>query len=160
MSTDLNIEAIEARKKEIEDAIAKLQEEAHELDVALSVFRRFSPKVPPSTTHDDSKLGPPRPEGVPTLFEMAYTVIRDAEQRGRRGLPAKDIVEAIANQYWPGLQAPQITPSLYAFVKKKRLTKSSDGLFHTIRKKEAPPVQSDDAPKPEGQEPAKFDNLL
>lgn len=161
MTTNLNIQAIESRKQEIDEAIAKLQEEARELDVALAVFRRFSPKPSDEkTVNDDSKLGPPRPNNIPTLYEMAYTVIRDAEQRGRKGLSGKEVVDAIATQYWPGLQGPQITPSLYGFAKKGRLKKTSDGLFHTVRRKEALNDSSESASKPETKEGANFDDLL
>lgn len=158
MKSEFDIEAVKARKKEIAQAIETLQQESHELDVAMAVFRRFSPAiVRDASSDDDSKLGPPRPAGVPTLFEMAYTVISDAEQRGRKGLTGKEVVKHIAKQYWPGLQGPQITPSLYGFAKKGRLRKTSDGLFQTVRTKEAPTEQSESASRPENSGTANAD---
>lgn len=160
MKTEFDIEAVKARKKEIMLAIEDLQKEAHDLDVAIAVFNRFSPVLAKDTSSDDdSKLGPPRPPGVPTLFEMAYTVISDAEQRGKKGLTGKEVVEHIAKQFWPGLQGPQITPSLYGFAKKGRLRKTADGLFRTVRTKEAPPEQSESASKPEVKEASDFNDL-
>lgn len=134
MKSELTIEAIEARKKEIDQQIIALREEADQLDVALKVFKRFAAPGTAKSGDDDNKLGPARPPGVPTLYEMTYTVIRDAESRGKPGLTGSEIVEAIGKQYWPGLKRQQILPSIYGFATKGRLMKSKDGKFHTAHK--------------------------
>lgn len=67
------IQAIEARIAELMSQINDLDGEAEELETAVRVLKRFSP---PSTT-EGSKLGPPRPKGIPTLFEMTSTAIKD-----------------------------------------------------------------------------------
>ncbi|WSG96417.1 hypothetical protein U8P76_05760 [Rhizobium johnstonii] len=131
MKSELTIEAIEARKKEIDLEIIALREEADQLDVALKVFKRFAAPSIEKQGEDDNKLGPARPAGVPTLFEMTYTVIRDAESRGKTGLTSREIIDAIAKQYWPGLKRQQVLPSIYTFAKQGRLNKSKDGRFRS-----------------------------
>jgi hypothetical protein len=131
MKSELTIEAIEARKKEIERQIIALREEADQLDVALKVIKRFAPPTSEKPKDDDNKLGPARPAGVPTLYEMTYTVIRDAESRGKPGLTSREIIDAMAKQYWPGLKRQQVLPSIYTFAKQGRLNKSDDGRFRT-----------------------------
>lgn len=132
-----DIEAIEARKQEIDEQIAALQKEAGELEVTLRVLQRFAGGSD-GAPHEGSKLGPPRPDGIPTLFDMAYEVIRDAELKGKKGLSVKDIVEAIGKRYWPGVRGQQISAPLYGMAKKGRFNKTSNGLFQTVRKDKAP----------------------
>ncbi|TAV14735.1 hypothetical protein [Rhizobium ruizarguesonis] len=131
MKSELTIEAIQARKKEIDREIIALREEADQLDVALKVFKRFAAPTVSKPSDDDNKLGPARPAGVPTLYEMTYTVIRDAESRGKPGLTGREIIDAVAQQYWPGLKRQQVLPSIYTFAKQGRLNKGIDGRFRT-----------------------------
>ena len=124
------IDAIQTRQREIQDDITRLQQEGEELLVALRVIQRFSPlgKSP------ESKLGPPRPKGIPTLFKMVVVVINKAN----RGLSGREIVEEIGNDFWPGVQGPQILPSVYGFAKRGRLRKNKAGHFFTHKKNEPP----------------------
>jgi len=141
MKNSPDIDAISARKQEIEDKIAILRKEADELDVALRVFQRFA--EPEVTEDDKTKLGPPRPAGIPTLFDMTYQVIREAEQQGKKGLAAKEIVDEIGRRYWPGVQGAQILAPVYQMAKKGRFKKLSNGLFQTVRTKEPPAEKSE-----------------
>ncbi len=140
------IEAIEARKTEIDAQVAELLHESEELEVALRVYQRFTEQES-APAAEGTKLGPPRPEGIPTLFQMAYEVVRDAELKGEKGLPAKKIVEQIGRRYWPGLQGQQVFAPLYTMAKKGRFRKTSNGLFQTVRTKEAPAEESEGASK-------------
>lgn len=124
------IDAIQDRQREIQDEITRLQQEADELLVGLRVIRRFSP----SKGEPDSKLGPPRPKGTPTLFEMVETVISKVDG----GLIGREIVEEVGKNFWPGVQGPQILPSVYGFAKRGRLKKTKTGRFFTVKKNETP----------------------
>lgn len=136
------IEAIQARQREIQDEITRLQQEAEELLVAQRVFRRFSSlKGEP-----ESKLGPSRPKGTPTLFEMVKQVINKAGS----GLSGREIVEEIGKDFWPGVQGPQILPSVYGFAKHDRLKKTKAGRFFTVKKNEAPGGKASGASGDEG----------
>ena len=146
MMTKLGIEAILSRQREINQEMDRLQKETDELAVALRVIRRFSPSVDAA----DRKLGPPRPEGTPTLFEMTEAVVRTAEDQGKRGLVGREIVEKIGEQYWPGVKGPQILPSIYQFVKKGRLRKTNEGLFLRVKRNETPDAPTSGASDDEG----------
>ncbi len=134
ISTD-ETHAIQARKREIAEAIAELQAEDKELDIALKVKARFSGlQPPPQNGHDPAKpkLGPPRPEGTPSLFDMTVDVLREAIANGKSGLKGREIVNEIGKKYWPGVQPEQVLPPIYGFVGKKRLRKNADGVFKPI----------------------------
>ena len=132
------IKAIEARRSEIAKSIDSLQKEEDELAVTLRVLRRFSP-----TNRADAaiayKLGPPRPEGTPTTFEMTERVLIEAEKAGRDGLTGAEIVEEIGRLFWPGLTGAQILPSIYGFKVQGRRHKTPSGKFKRIKtNKEGP----------------------
>lgn len=140
MISSEEIGAINARKQEIAEAIAALQAEDAELDIALKVLARFGGLFPPaapaiSANGSDPpkpKLGPPRPAGTPSLFDMTVEVLREAIAGGKHGLRGKEIVAEIGRKYWPGVQPDQVLPPIYGFVGKKRLKKNTEGIFKPI----------------------------
>jgi hypothetical protein len=134
-----DLDKITAREKEIHDAIAALQKEADELAVARRVLIRFNEvwKTTWGTSKpNEPKLGPPRPAGAPSTFDMADGVLVDAEQAGKDGLTGKEVVDAIREKYWPGLQSGQILPIIYGFVRHGRLRKTPGGKFKRLKKAE------------------------
>jgi len=139
----LEILAIEGRLKEVERLMESLEEEASDLNIALRVLRKYSKESPsdPSPTNEvsdvvkEAKLGPPRPEGIPTSFEMTEMVLRSAEREGKSGLTANEIVELIGQRYWPGVVGAQILPIIYQFAKRGRIHKTASGKFKTVRGK-------------------------
>jgi hypothetical protein len=134
------ISAIKARKQEIAEAIAVLQAEDAELDTTLRVLARFGGLFPPASPSPPvngsdppkPKLGPPRPEGTPSLYDMTVEVLREAIAGGKQGLKGKEIVAEIGRKYWPGVQPDQVLPPIYGFVSKKRLKKNTEGIFKPI----------------------------
>jgi hypothetical protein len=130
---DSSIEAILARRTEIAAEIERLRAEDIELEIAVRVLSRFDgPKAKANGVGTEPRtdgLGPVRPKGTPTLFEMTETVLRDAVAAGKPGLTGSQIVEEIAKKYWPGLQKQQVLPPIYGFVSKKRLRKTDTGIF-------------------------------
>lgn len=141
--SEYHIEAMIARQQEIVNEIERLTKESDELGVALRVIRRFKT----SCDSAESKLGPPRPEGTPTVFEMAEAVIKASEERRGKGLLGREIVDEIGKEYWPGVKGPQILPSVYQFAKKGRLVKNTNKRFHTVKKDEAPTDKRESASK-------------
>ncbi|WP_333825745.1 hypothetical protein [Pinisolibacter sp.] len=160
MSTDrFDIPSLEARLAETERKISALQERAAKLTAAITSLRaldavlsddnfmaevaEFALSVP--KRQSKSKLGPARPEGTPSNFEMAKMVLISAERDGKAGLTAAELVSEIGRRYWPGLQPQQILPMMYQYAKHGRLNKGDDGLFR-LPKREGEPKGS---PKPE-----------
>jgi hypothetical protein len=134
MSHQLNSQAIETRLQEIREAISTLQIEAEELAVALRVFERFSTPVALEEIDNAGlpKLGPPRPPGIPSTFEMTEMVLKSSEREGKNGLIANEIVEQIGKRYWPGVVGPQILPTIYKLAKEGRIRKISSGKFKSL----------------------------
>jgi len=136
MGHQLDSQAIENRLREIRENISALQGEADELGVALRVFERFS--TPESSLKkkegDKPKLGPARPRGIPTNFEMTEMVLKASEREGKNGLAANEIVEQIGSRYWPGVTGAQILPVIYHFAKQGRIRKTAGGKFKSIHK--------------------------
>jgi hypothetical protein len=123
-----DIQKIDARLRQIEEEVSRLQREAEELAIAKRVFDKYSDKLPNgSGSKTGEPEGRPRPKGAPSNFEMAELVLADAEKHGKDGLTASEIVQAIAARYWPGLIGPQILPSIYKLAKDRRLGKTHDG---------------------------------
>src|ERR1700732_2507695 len=122
---DLNqIELIQSRQREIADELARLQKEQDELDIAMRVLNRLvgskprgvpvttrrvhkPPPLSPPSARKIRKLGPPRPAGIPSNFELVEMILKSSEREGKNGLTAREIVEQIDKRYWPGVKGPQ-----------------------------------------------------
>jgi hypothetical protein len=127
--TNFDHTKIEARRREIAAEIIRLQKEDEELEIGLKVVQRFSASNGIGVLHASgkSKLGPVRPNGIPTNFEMVDLILLGAEKEGRDGLTVKEIVEEISVRYWPGVEGQQIMPSIYQFAKDNRFRKTPSG---------------------------------
>jgi hypothetical protein len=149
MGHQLDSQAIENRLREIREAISALQGEADELAVALRVFERFSAPKSPSKEENNGgklKLGPARPKGIPTNFEMTEMILKASEREGKNGLGANEIVEQIGSRYWPGVVGAQILPVIYHFAKQGRIRKTAGGKFKSIHKTSEGPNASASEP--------------
>jgi hypothetical protein len=132
--TPINVEAIEKRLREVTSEIQKLEEEADKLEAALEVIRLYS--ASPAAV-ETTKLGPPRPANAPSLYRMVATILREAhEANGVAGMTSKSLVDGIGRRYWPGVQARQVMPTIYKFVKAGRIEKK--GEYFMLPKNEAP----------------------
>jgi hypothetical protein len=129
----LDIETILARRREIAAEMERLHTEDNELEIAVRVVQRFG-DGPAKGNGAENKLGPPRPENTPPLFEMTENVLRGAIEAGKPGLKGQEIVAHIGKTYWPGVVARQILPPIYGFAKKGRLHKNKDGIFKPVQK--------------------------
>jgi hypothetical protein len=124
---------IPRERERLQDRLSSLAQEENDLKTALRVVQRFGgPSIDAAVGGEGgkaNKLGPPRPEGTPTLYEMTMAVINEAIAKGKPGLRNREIVDEIGAKYWPGVQPEQILAPIYSFVKKKRLRKGADGVF-------------------------------
>lgn len=134
MKAESELDTMLKRRKEIAAEVEKLKAEDSEIETALRVFSRYGGKPIPATDGllSAPKLGPPRPDGTPSLFEMTETVIKDAIKAGKSGLKGREIVAEIGKRYWPGVKPQQVLPPIYGFVKTKRLRKGESGIFKPI----------------------------
>jgi hypothetical protein len=142
MNQTSNVDAVIARRKKIAEEAAKLQDqlsrlkaEDAELETALRVLARFGQVTLVAkdlTIGGNGKLGPPRPEGTPSLFEMTQMVLKDAVAAGKPGLRGSEIVGEIRKKWWPGLENRQVLPPIYSFAKKGRLKKTESGVFKPV----------------------------
>jgi hypothetical protein len=135
-----DLEKIAQREKAVHESIAALQKEAEELAVARRVLSRLGPNhnlvASDLVVGTAGRLGPTRPDGAPSTFNMAEGVLADAETAGRDGLTGKEMVDAIREKYWPGLESGQVLPIIYGFVRKGRLRKTPGGKFKRLKKVE------------------------
>ena len=137
----IQTERLEARQREIAQQIERLQEEANELAIALKVIARLdsdsssAPEAPTETTveEDQPKLGPPRPSGCPTNFQMVDMILASAEKEGKDGLTISELISEMRARYWPGLKDVQVSAPIYAFVRQDRLRKTPGGKFKRIK---------------------------
>lgn len=127
MEHGTGIETILRRQREVAAAMEKLRVELEELETTIRVLKRYS--AANGASDDGSKLGPPRPEGTPSLFEMTALVLKDAMAGGKPGLTGREIVADIGKRYWPGVKPQQILPPIYSFAKRGRLRKTEKGVF-------------------------------
>ena len=121
----------------------ELQEESNELTITIKVMKFFfdSPvgaeekaTGPPEET-ETTKLGPPRPSGCPTNFQMVDMILASAEKEGKDGLTISEIISEMRTRYWPGLKDVQVSAPIYAFVRQGRFKKKG-GKFKRIKKTE------------------------
>ncbi len=143
MPTLIDIEHIEERRKKIGEEVARLQQELSDLDTTLKVLRYLDLEPAPapsgngstaSVPLDDAKLGPPRPSGCPTNFDMVDMILSSAEKEGKDGLTVGEIIAEMRRRYWPGLKDAQVSAPIYAFARKGRFKKTASGKFKRIKK--------------------------
>jgi hypothetical protein len=127
-----SIDQIRSRQKHLADEIAKLQSEHDDLDIALRVLTRLlkTPDKPPKAVKAAKgkrakKALTPRPDGIPSTFEMVEKILSDAEKAGKSALTSREILDQINEKYWPGVHRSQILPSIFGFAP-KRLTRDGD----------------------------------
>jgi hypothetical protein len=141
------IERIESRRRKIGDEIERLEREMDELDTALKVIRLIEAEAKADAssqegkapeTAEPPKLGPPRPSGAPTNFEMVDMILASAEKEGKDGLTVPEIIVAIRSRYWPGLADVQVSSSIYKFAKDGRFKKTASGKIKRLKKIEGP----------------------
>jgi hypothetical protein len=149
------ISRIEVRKRKLAEEMSRLEIEIDKLNDALEVIRMLereaeneaapAPLAKPSAPaneadaipdDDHPKLGPPRPSGCPSNFEMVDMILSSAEREGKDGLTITELISEMRGRYWPGLNDVQVSAPIYSFVRKGRLKKTPGGKFKRIKKVE------------------------
>ena len=140
---------LQDRVAAIDVEIAALEAERRECLGALAVYQRYvsqdasvhDPEEKPSAAHEgedqrerDTANGTPRPEGIPTIWEMLQIVLNEAPEHTLTG---DDIMECIASRWWPGVSRNNILPSAYRFAKQGRLKQMGRGTFALVRESDA-----------------------
>ena len=75
-----------------------------------------------------NKLGPTRPSGCPTNFEMVDMILSSAEKEGKDGLPIAEIIAEMLSRYWPGLKDVQVSaPICMGLARRGRFKKTGSG---------------------------------
>lgn len=137
MST-LNDSPLRARLSEIEAQTAKLNREKDEILGALRVFDRYAvphaadePEEPKKKKKLRIKKGKPRPDGIPTIWDMTMLVFRES---GATVMHIDDIVGKISKRWWPGVIKSQVAPTIYGFAKEDdgRLERRGTGEFALV----------------------------
>lgn len=64
----------------------------------------------------------PRPEGIPTTFEMIGSILD-----GSPGLTAQQVGDRIRECWWPGMDFKRIGPEFSTWIRKGRLDRDADG---------------------------------
>lgn len=135
------------RLDEIEAEIVLLEHERDEIKSAVAILSRYETpsneaaasvrqergtdpapqavrNVPARTTRGVS--GPPRPDGIPTLWEMTEQLLKGAP---RHRLSTEEMVSSIGARWWPGVVRNQVAPQIYKFAKSNRLKQVGKGIF-------------------------------
>jgi hypothetical protein len=123
------------------EVIRLLEMEANDEIVAPVVSEATGTKANESDAaaeNKNPKLGPPRPSGCPTNFQMVDMILASAEKEGKDGLTISEIISEMRTRYWPGLKDVQVSAPIYAFVRQGRFKKTPGGKFKRIKKIEGP----------------------
>ncbi|MFZ2159922.1 MAG: hypothetical protein WAV72_27910 [Bradyrhizobium sp.] len=119
----INADSLRNRHKRLLDDIARLQKEADELGNFIRNLERFTEKPPDKKETSGEKV--PRPEGIPSTFEMVDMILKSAEKEGKASLTSRELMDEIRAKYWPGVKNSQILPSIFGF-RGKRLIREGD----------------------------------
>jgi hypothetical protein len=71
----------------------------------------------------NENLATGKPEGIPTMPEMIFEALRDAKERGIKGLEPKDMAAYIAGKWWPDVKINNVGPIAWRLYKSDKLNK-------------------------------------
>ena len=154
---DSTISPLVRRLAAIDAEMDALGRERDEIATTLKVLERYGVKVAPTreegtdkgevtrapatehssaeTPDGDSKdQGAPRPAGIPTVFEMASMLLKEAP--GHQ-LTMDEMRKQIEDRWWAGVSRNAIAPSVYKFAKQGRLRQVDVGTFSLPGESEA-----------------------
>jgi hypothetical protein len=156
--TLLNARLIEItrQKERIAVELESLAREERELKMAESVMKRLTRRAFQETavaralhvelpsvkidrvlkTSGIPAKGTPRPNGLPTVPEMATALLQEAEQRGISGLTGRQIMDGIAARWWPGVGWSSVLPTILRGIREGRGPFEKDGDKIRLKKSE------------------------
>jgi hypothetical protein len=120
--------ALENQERDLEiteRVLIELEEpEQDAADMLAQTARELAANMPPAPEYvpaNDAVAG--KPEGIPTMPEMIFEALRDAKNRGLKGLEPKDIAAYIAAKWWPGVKINNVGPIAWRLYSKDKLAK-------------------------------------
>ena len=164
--SDSAITGMEQRLAEIARETNALNEERRQIESALEVARRYidgptmralrspesvaTPKRVRRRRPSPQEQGTPRPNGIPSIWDMTEEVLKGAEGLE---LQMAEIVDAIRDRWWPGVHQRQIAPTIYRFAREDdgRLARTSESTFTFPRESASAEAEKTEA---ESAEPA------
>lgn len=154
------ISIITARRKNLESEVASImlrldaiKAEQAELAVAERVLSRLTGDARGSVSASgasaaSSVIGTAtgqsaKPEGIPTMPEMIVTVLQNEALAGSRHLEPKDILERIAERWWPTVASENVGPIAWRMWKQGKLEKVGASYGLPLSEVPAPPTLDD-----------------
>ena len=105
---------IEQREAELRALVAKRED----LLVAERVLSEFARDDTRETNSEEAEAqkntrhkGTPRPDDVPTTVDMIKTLLRKAQESGKKGLGGTELVHAIDRRWWSGVGYNSVVPT-------------------------------------------------
>ncbi len=133
----------QAERDRLDEAAAARAKEEEELAIAERVLARLAganATTPAATEPVKSTTGKKRywsssarPVGIPSVPEMVNTLLLDAEKAGKAGLKSREIVDGIADRWWPGVSANMIMPTVYKSISKNHWFVKEGDLIKRLR---------------------------
>jgi len=140
-----SINLISARRAQIDREMAALrqrekvlQAELAELDQAERVLVRLSGQsglaISAEVLSQDAEAPVGKPEGTPTVTKMITIALREALKLGLDGMEPKQLVEYIAQKWWPNVRTVDVGPIAWRMWKNGQLRK--DGTIYMLPENE------------------------
>lgn len=130
-----DLDIIQKRKKAVAerlDAIdverAALAQEMADLAVTeRTMARLLDVDLPEPTANRHPKVAVrKKPDGIPTVYIMAATILREASEDGQAWMEPQEIVRAIRERWWPDADSNDINPTLWRLYKNLKLSKKGN----------------------------------
>ncbi len=142
---------IERQLSELAMLTGRLREELKELEMAERVLARLSGEARASTGEGEAtsshRAGTTKPEGTPTVPEMILTLLEEVKDHERRpGLEPKEMVQKVAERWWPEVKPEAIGSIAWRMWKRKQLRK--EGSIYMLPETNKGPDAS--TPEPSG----------
>jgi len=101
---------------------ARIEQRINELSVTeRTLARLMSVDLPEPERSATETVNRKKPEGIPTIYIMAVTLLRES---GVHWMEGQDFVQAIRNRWWPTADSNDITPTLWRLAKTGKLVKN------------------------------------
>jgi hypothetical protein len=108
------------------EVLGALEAEERDLEIAERVLASLfsepeSGLDAPAHVEEEEESG--KPDGIPTMPTMIYEALKDARDRGLKGLEPKDITAYIAAKWWPSVKINNVGPIAWRLYKSEKLAK-------------------------------------
>jgi hypothetical protein len=131
------LEIVQRRKKTVLERLDSLDAEKAVLtqelgDLAVTektLARLLDVDLPePSVNRHPKVAFRKKPDGIPTVYIMAATLLREASKDGQAWMEPQEIVRGIRERWWPDAESNDINPTLWRLYKSHKFSKK-DGRY-------------------------------